>query len=479
MYWVVFSVSGIYLVLLWLSRKEEAAEGTVRLLRPLYKMAVYLYKRIYIRLPGLHASSQVEKDLIRLYPGEAVEYLKTQYYVGKVALCMAVFLAGTLLGAAVELGAGGEAVLGEGGVVERGDYRQGVRKIRLMAEYGKRKMSFWVQVEPRRLSEAEAEELFDDFLDKLPVYILGKNKSLDYVTSDLVLEESYDGYPITVEWESGRPELLGSDGRLYSVGQVQKLLLSVRLNYGGYEREAGIDITLSPPAYTEEERIYMELEELLLQTHEGSAKQEGWPLPAEWQGEDIRWKQVTEENGLLLWAMAAAAAVSVYFLTDRDLHGRQEKRRGRLRREYPEILHKLVLYIGAGMTARGAFQKIAAAYEKKRRGGGGQSPAYEEMLYTCRELYSGVSEGRAYENFGRRAGLQEYIRLSTLLMQNLKRGNAALLERLREEADKAAEERLRGCRKAGEEAGTKLLVPMVLMLAVVMAVIMIPAFTAI
>ena len=101
------------------------------------------------------------------------------------------------------------------------------------------------------------------------------------------------------------------------------------------------------------------------------------------------------------------------------------------------------------------------------------------MLYTCRELRSGVSEGRSYEHFGRRTGLQEYVRLSTLLMQNLKRGNSALLERLREEADKAWEEQLQQGRRMGEEAGTKLLVPMVMMLAVVMVMIMVPAFSAI
>ena len=92
---------------------------------------------------------------------------------------------------------------------------------------------------------------------------------------------------------------------------------------------------------------------------------------------------------------------------------------------------------------------------------------------------SGVSEGRSYEHFGRRTGLQEYVRLSTLLMQNLKRGNSALLERLREEADKAWEEQLQQGRRMGEEAGTKLLVPMVMMLAVVMVMIMVPAFSAI
>ena len=51
------------------------------------------------------------------------------------------------------------------------------------------------------------------------------------------------------------------------------------------------------------------------------------------------------------------------------------------------------------------------------------------------------------------------------------------MDRLREEADKAAQERLQQSRRLGEEAGTKLLIPMVLMLAVVMAMIMIPAIS--
>lgn len=141
-------------------------------------------------------------------------------------------------------------------------------------------------------------------------------------------------------------------------------------------------------------------------------------------------------------------------------------------------MHKLVLFVGAGMTIRGAFQKIAGDYEAKCRSGERASPAYEEVLYTCRELHSGISEGQSYEHFGRRTGLQEYIRLSTLLAQNLKRGNSTLLERLREEAEKSAEERLQQSKRLGEEAGTKLLVPMVLMLAVVMAMIMVPAFSS-
>ena len=107
--------------------------------------------------------------------------------------------------------------------------------------------------------------------------------------------------------------------------------------------------------------------------------------------------------------------------------------------------------------------------------GKARTPIYEEIRYTCRELQAGVSEGLAYEHLGKRTGLQEYVRLCTLLTQNLKKGNGTLLLRLKEEAARASTERIAAVKKSGE-AGTKLLVPMVMMLAVVMLIIMIPAF---
>ena len=54
-----------------------------------------------------------------------------------------------------------------------------------------------------------------------------------------------------------------------------------------------------------------------------------------------------------------------------------------------------------------------------------------------------------------------------------------LPEKLREEAFQAGEEKLQQGKRLGEEAGTKLLIPMVMLLAVVMLLIMIPVFSGI
>lgn len=78
--------------------------------------------------------------------------------------------------------------------------------------------------------------------------------------------------------------------------------------------------------------------------------------------------------------------------------------------------------------------------------------------------------------FGRRCETQEYIRLGALLSQNLRKGGKGLGQLLKTEAIQAQEERKAHAKRAGEEAGTKLLLPMFLMLAVVLVIVIVPAF---
>ena len=145
--------------------------------------------------------------------------------------------------------------------------------------------------------------------------------------------------------------------------------------------------------------------------------------------------------------------------------------------DYPDIINKFTLLINAGMTVKQAWSKIASDYEAKYLVNQTKKRfAYEEMLVTAHELKLGVTESEAYEQFGRRAGLLPYLKFSTLITQNLKKGNKGLSELLNLEAAEAFEERKEIAKRLGEEAGTKLLMPMMIMLIVVFAIILIPAF---
>lgn len=442
----------------------------------LKKAAMFLYKKACILKLPVFRGKHIESDLALLHPGERIECVKTDYYVKKIAMCLAILAAGSFLGLAAKISADKNARVGEGGVIYRGSYEEGEKRMELEADNGEEKMSFVISVSPRTLTEEEREELSAAFFQSMETLILNGNEDAGHITSDLSLEEEYGGFPFEVEWESSREEIVDCGGRVQEVDEPVKVTLRATLTYQDFSRTGEIEATVVPVCLTPEEQDYLEMQEYLVSEEESSRGEEMWSLPSEWKGKELSWSLSSGDYSLLIWAATPAVALLVYLSSDRDLRKSLEKKHSELIREYPDLVHKLALYVGAGMTIRGAFQKIGGDYEKKVKRSQAVRPGCEEVLYTCRELQAGVAEGAAYEHFGRRTGLREYIRLSTLLGQNLKRGNSSLLDRLREEAGKSSEESLLRARKLGEEAGTRLLVPMVLMLAIVMVMIMVPAF---
>jgi pilus assembly protein TadC len=177
-----------------------------------------------------------------------------------------------------------------------------------------------------------------------------------------------------------------------------------------------------------------------------------------------------KSEGIYYFLFACLLSVVIYVLKDKDLAAKVDEKKRMLRVLYPGMLEKMVMYMEAGMTVRGAFLKVASTLDEK-------SPLYDEMVMTIRELKSGASQEEAYGRFGRRCGMEEYIRVASLLSQSLVRGNKDLLIRLREEAEDALIRRVRDSKKAGEQASTKLLLPMVIILTVVMVMILMPAFS--
>lgn len=143
--------------------------------------------------------------------------------------------------------------------------------------------------------------------------------------------------------------------------------------------------------------------------------------------------------------------------------------------DYSEIVGKFSLLLGAGMNISLVWEKIALTYQAKRERGELQKRyAYEEMLYTLYEIRDGVGELQAYENFGNRCSLSVYRRLSALIVQNVRKGAQGLQKLLEQEEWEAYEQRKARAKQAGEEAGTKLLLPMGIMLVIVLAILVVP-----
>ena len=101
------------------------------------------------------------------------------------------------------------------------------------------------------------------------------------------------------------------------------------------------------------------------------------------------------------------------------------------------------------------------------------------MLLTQREIESGKLERQAFENFGDRCQVPCYKKFSNLVLQNMKKGSAGFKESLEYEVAVAFEHRKHIAKIKGEEASTKLLLPMGIMLGIVLIIIVMPAFMSI
>lgn len=109
---------------------------------------------------------------------------------------------------------------------------------------------------------------------------------------------------------------------------------------------------------------------------------------------------------------------------------------------------------------------------------GDSEDAYEQMKLALRQMQNGVAETVAYEQFGMDCRLSSYLKLGTLLSQNLRLGTGNLAEMLKAEAKDAFEDRKALARKIGEECESRLLLPMLLMLLSILIMIMYPAVSS-
>ena len=242
-----------------------------------------------------------------------------------------------------------------------------------------------------------------------------------------------------------------------------------------------------PEKETEEEEAPAETEEAEEESRErriremveeyNSQKQDPdyYYLPARWEGETFTWRCPGDPSGALLASMGLFAAFVVLMKKSREAQEREMKRSEQLLMDYPALVMKFALLIQAGMTAGRAFRKIAGDY-RRRNPDGGRS-AYDAVAAACYEMDKRSGGTGGVPEIRRAVRADESNKtFSTLLIQNLQKGSRHMADILEQEALDAWDERKRKARVLGEAAATKLLLPMVMMLAVVMAIIMIPAF---
>jgi len=443
----------------------------VRILR---KIAEGIWKLLEAK--GLTKVIVSREELERLHVNEDINTIVRETGIKTVTRMILVILAATLICLSLILVR--ENVLLENDSLQRPGIGEGSREYRLEVAVGDGEYEETaVSVTEQKAAADKYEEIFEKATKRLFLLILGENESLTKVTSSLDFVKKIDDMPVEVIWEEDESGCFSPSGRLRIVPEEpREITLNAVLSYFDTEKEIQIPVTIVPAVKDNGREIQSEiLKTAVKEADRKDPDKDLVSLPQELDQETVSWREPAQDKPLLFIILGIACAVMLIPAGRSALKDKHKKRKAQMERDFPDIVSKLILLLAAGMTCRAAWQKICSDYLLGKKMFGKRF-AYEEMVLSMRELDLGRSETAVYEDFGIRCGLTEYKRLATLLSGNLRRGSSRILEQLELESRDAYAVQLEAVRKRGEETSTKLLVPMMGMLVIVIAIIVVPAF---
>ncbi len=457
-----------------MKNKERIKNILLRMVNPL---AAGLYK-LLSRL-GIIGVLGRRETLCSLHIRENEE----EIYKGQICKVLGyIFLAGVSTAlVAVLYGTMREVSLKDGRYLSRSGFGEGDTKYSLILESDalQEREEVTVNVSEQYIGQERLERMWGEAFSYIDSAVLGENASADMIDSSLNLIEGIPGTSIRVEWKDIDYKYMFSDGSIRNsdLSEPVEISLCASLSYFDERAEHRIPIRIIPPARDVRTEFLQAVAEKLEESDSITNGGAEYTLPDSMEGYSLNWSE-PEDNTVLLILILGAVAVAAIIPCMRSEQNKQMKKRSeQMLRDYPDIISKFTLLMTAGMTCRGAWEKICADYRGRHK----QSDlryAYEEMLTTCTEMKLGMPEARVYEHFGQRCGIDAYRHFGTILARNLRRGSRRLIELLEQEADEAFEGRKELVKRKGEETGTKLLAPMLGMLCLVIAIIVVPAFSS-
>jgi len=326
-------------------------------------------------------------------------------------------------------------------------------------------------MEARRITEEEAENLFKAATKEIDAAFANYDGGLP-------IQDSYLSDRVGVEWSYTPSGYIDCDGKILHENLPQDGILIVVqacLSCGAYEQVYTFPIRLEQAVPTEEEALLTELDSFF----ETQMQQEGTTeiiLPHEINGVPLKWKEKREYVSIQVLGLAILAVVFIGYFGKKEAKEREESRRKQVEYYYCEIVSQLAMLLEAGMTMRQAWQYIAKQYQEKRSNGiTEESPLYEAVVRMARRISEGENERLVYEAFIEEINAPCYRRLMRTLIGNMEKGMNGVCNYLEEEEHRAYTERILLAKKLGEEASTKMLLPLLLMMMLVMGIVLTPA----
>jgi len=445
-------------------------------------------KKIREKLTDKLLTEKIENEMRLLYPEKEARVRTRIYIEKKIKYLVLLIFIGSILAFICSLSDKIKPVIDSENRIERDDYGGMDKNYNLTLESDSLDESekINITVSKRRYSDEEIEKKSEELISLLTKEILGENTSADHIETNLYMPNQVNEYPFRIEWKSDKPLVLDRNGSINIdklKGELEKegkesliVKITMVLTYDDYELQQEFPVNLYLPRSGIKEKFMEEVRDSISYQNETSRQQESLKLPSSVNGVSVSYSTEDKSTPFFILILSVFAAIMIFISFDRDLGKKTEERNNQMELDYPRIVNRYALYYSAGMHTRSIWKEICADYRRSLVAGGERRYAFEEMLKAEAAMTDGKGELSAYNEFASNCKIRKYRRFVSLIEQSLQKGRNHMGEALIKEADEAVSERVAMAKIKGEEAGTKLLLPMFLMLMVVLIIVIVPAF---
>ena len=364
------------------------------------------------------------------------------------------------------------------GVLERNPAGEGDYEKELTAKLGDASYDVSIDVGQQAVSRDEAYTYIDSAISEIEESFLKDNPGIEAVSGTVEMRDSYASGMVEADWTLDSHGVMSPDGtlRLDKLKEPTEVTACAVLTCGEVSSPYEITFTVVPPSIQTEEGFRYALSKYLEKENEEKKYSSTLEIPDELGGQRIEWSELRSHTGEEIAIFGFVIFFVLIFAEREEVRRAKLKRQQELSRDYPDIVGRLSLFVGAGITPKSAFERMGKWYEGYLdENGSKERPGFEAVLKMNRRIADGAGEIEGYKLLGEDTHHKDFRKLSLMLTQNLRKGSRDLIEQLEKEERNAYEDRKQKARIAGEEASTKLLIPMLMMLSVLLVVLILPS----
>lgn len=434
----------------------------------MYGMSMYIVDWLYKR-GMLKKHAMQSENLKKLKVKDITREDEYMYAVDKVSVCIMIFTCVILIGTVFTLKNKTLETEYEKKLM-RPDNGNSLKTYELNVERedSSDDETIHIEVPKKQYRDKEVFEMFDNCYVDVVKTMLGNNDDTERIVSNLKFDSEYVPEGIALSWGCRDRNLIDYSGKIIAVCE-QDTVIYLTMSYEGRSKNFEIPVHIIP---YEDNSIQRKVQNIV---NKSDAYKDEVILPEKIDGKEVSFSVPDEKTNIPFVIVGIVVVSIIYAAKDSDVKKEIKNRNSQMERDYPDIVSKLMMLNTAGLSVRMSWKRIVSDYEKHVKTNG-KRYAYEEMKLAENKMDSGSSETAAYAEFGRRCGIRNYVKLGSILEQNIKKGSTGIKDSLEYEVREALEERKNMARKRGEEAGTKMLFPMLVMLIVSIVIIIIPSF---